>query len=283
MQGVNSVAIGIAAGQFKQGSYAIAIGFNAGATGQPNNSIVLNASAAALNPVNSGFFVKPIRPLTTDPLNTYMTYNTSTGEVLYTSGPDVVLWNSGTKTDTNIPTFSGSRSGINLTDYNIQYTIEIIWNPLIALIAQEMTMGFNGIPPPTTAAVHTVWTNAFTNGTNVGSAFQSYQRFYCGYQPNVNENTGQTRVILNGVISLAASNLYIMNKFECQSLTFNTAGTEIIPGLNSNASQQNLVGTAFLVQPVSYISTLPTVNNINIFASGALTSVNYRIYRIRKS
>ena len=152
--------------------------------------------------------------------------------------------------------------------------IELIWTSGIALPPQELQMKLNGALPASTAA-NTVWTNAFTNGTNAASsAFQSYQNFYCGYQPNVNLNIGQTRVILNGVISLTnTANLYIMNKFECQSITFNTTGTEVIPGPVANASQQNLVGTAFWVKPFTTINN--NINNIGIIPTTIRASMLY--------
>jgi hypothetical protein len=84
-QGASSVAIGNNAGAYNQGASAIAIGNQAGATGQPNNSIVLNATGAALNPVNTGFFVKPLRATSDTSSNTssQLVYNQISGEMQY--------------------------------------------------------------------------------------------------------------------------------------------------------------------------------------------------------
>ena len=82
-QGFNSVAVGNRAGAgytTPQGNNAIAIGASAGYYSQVDNSIALNASGAPLNPANSGFFVNPVRHITTANV---MYYNASTSEVTY--------------------------------------------------------------------------------------------------------------------------------------------------------------------------------------------------------
>jgi hypothetical protein len=80
-----AIAIGSNAGAFYQGANAIAIGVNAGATGQPSGSIVLNATGSALNPVNTGFFVKPLRATSDISNNTsnQLVYNQISGEMQY--------------------------------------------------------------------------------------------------------------------------------------------------------------------------------------------------------
>jgi hypothetical protein len=81
-QGAGAVAVGSTAGSTGQGANAIAIGALAGAANQPANSIVLNASGTGLNGSAAGFFVDPIRNLSTGNI---LTYNTSTKEIGYTS------------------------------------------------------------------------------------------------------------------------------------------------------------------------------------------------------
>jgi hypothetical protein len=82
-QGVSAIAIGTSAGAASQGTYAIAIGYFAGQTGQPENSIAITAQGAPLNPDTSGFFVKPVREVTT---NNYLQYDPSRGEITWKVG-----------------------------------------------------------------------------------------------------------------------------------------------------------------------------------------------------
>ena len=72
-QGTKSVAIGICAGSYYQGSYAVAIGYYAGQTSQSGNSIAINAGITALNPTTCGFFVNPVRNMTTGNVSVYNT------------------------------------------------------------------------------------------------------------------------------------------------------------------------------------------------------------------
>jgi hypothetical protein len=81
-QGAGAVAVGSTAGSTDQGANAIAIGALAGSANQPANSIVLNASGTGLNGSAAGFFVDPIRNLSTGNI---LTYNTATKEIGYTS------------------------------------------------------------------------------------------------------------------------------------------------------------------------------------------------------
>lgn len=88
-QGQASVAIGLEAGQTSQGHHAIALGVYAGKTNQPANSIILNAQSTGttvadtlpLEPTTSGFFVAPIRNLTTT--GQILNYNPVTKEISY--------------------------------------------------------------------------------------------------------------------------------------------------------------------------------------------------------
>lgn len=82
-QGYNSVAVGNRAGAgytTPQGNNAIAIGASAGYNHQVDNSIALNASGAPLNPDNAGFYVNPVRNVSTANV---MFYNAATSEVSY--------------------------------------------------------------------------------------------------------------------------------------------------------------------------------------------------------
>jgi len=239
----------------------------------------LNASGSALNPGSTGLYVNPIRQLgtTTTPLNNYMTYNATSSEVSYATGPDVILWTFGTQNSANIPI--GSFGNIDLTTYDIQYTIEIIMTAAITISpGYFLSMGLNSIAIPLsdTDLVNTVWTNTIrTADTTATTLTQSFKGFPCGYVSQL--NTGQSRVILNGVIS--RSNLFIMNKFESQFIVLTTTAPVkiVVPSLSFN-EQQNIVGTAFWsTTAITSISSMQIIGAVNI------SSLNYRISRIRKS
>ncbi len=85
-QGSNAVAIGNMAGYNTQGKNAIAIGQNAGETSQASNSIILNADSTALNTSNSGFYVNPIRNLSSSNLTEteLISYVSDTKEIVST-------------------------------------------------------------------------------------------------------------------------------------------------------------------------------------------------------
>ena len=80
-QGAGAVAVGSGAGQTSQGANAIAIGNAAGSASQTAGSICLNATGVAVNPSQAGFFVAPIRNLSTiSPYN--LQYDSTTDEVV---------------------------------------------------------------------------------------------------------------------------------------------------------------------------------------------------------
>lgn len=92
LQGNNSIAIGKVAGNTAQGHHSIAIGAGAGAANQSSNSIVLNAQSTGANPIDytplspttSGFFVAPIRELSSASV---LYYNPTTKEITYHAIP----------------------------------------------------------------------------------------------------------------------------------------------------------------------------------------------------
>jgi len=82
-QGSYSVAIGYGAGNQNQGTNSIAIGFQAATANQGDTSIVLNASGAPLAGATGGFFVKPVRNITSLTGFSALYYNPTTGEICY--------------------------------------------------------------------------------------------------------------------------------------------------------------------------------------------------------
>ena len=63
-QGTQAIAVGKQAGYQNQGANAVAIGAYAGFSNQAAGSIVLNASGANVNATTSGFYVNPVRSVT---------------------------------------------------------------------------------------------------------------------------------------------------------------------------------------------------------------------------
>ena len=85
-QGENSIAIGHDSGYSNQGKYSIAIGSFAGLQDQSDNSIILNATGSPLNAGASGFYVAPIRDISS---NLVLVYNTTTNEITYTASSNI--------------------------------------------------------------------------------------------------------------------------------------------------------------------------------------------------
>lgn len=85
-QGLCAIAIGEYAGSYYQGTYSVALGYQAGQSSQHSNSIVLNASGSALNTQTSNaLYVAPIRSA---PASNALYYDTSTSEIVYSTGPN---------------------------------------------------------------------------------------------------------------------------------------------------------------------------------------------------
>jgi len=90
LQGSNAVAIGYQAGQSNQGSDSISIGSFAGFSSQAPNSIILNATGLSMNTAATGFYVKPVRPNTSNTVG--LVYDSSTGEISYAAGNGITNW-----------------------------------------------------------------------------------------------------------------------------------------------------------------------------------------------
>ena len=106
-QGSGAVAIGYQAGYYQQGVCSVAIGNLAGgneSTKQPNNTICINAlsSRPSIPPYDSALYITPVRG---DALATpALVYNTTTGEITYTS--------SSIKYKENVVDFTGNSSNL---------------------------------------------------------------------------------------------------------------------------------------------------------------------------
>jgi hypothetical protein len=81
-QGFRSVALGQYAGNAAQGNYAVAIGYQAGYSGQVDNSVVISATGDIFAVSNTGTYIAPIRPDTTNEATQYSVYyNPATNEI----------------------------------------------------------------------------------------------------------------------------------------------------------------------------------------------------------
>ena len=114
-QGSQAIAMGKQAGYQNQGANAIAIGAYAGFSNQAAGSIVLNASGANVNATTSGFYVNPVRSVTSS--SGLVSY--SANEMIVTSN---VIMNTVTAT-----TFVGNGSQLTgvftpMTISNVQIT-----------------------------------------------------------------------------------------------------------------------------------------------------------------
>jgi hypothetical protein len=82
-QGANAVAVGRQAGYINQGINSVAVGKFAGTNNQAANSIIINATGANLDQTTANTFtVKPVRNLNS---NNVMFYNSTSGEITYSS------------------------------------------------------------------------------------------------------------------------------------------------------------------------------------------------------
>jgi len=95
-QGNNAVAIGTYAGSTVQDDYSVAIGYLAGATNTAANSIIL--STQELNSTTSGFFVDPVRNVTS---GNVLVYDTNNKEVLRSNVN--IVGQTGTPSNTTTP------------------------------------------------------------------------------------------------------------------------------------------------------------------------------------
>jgi hypothetical protein len=113
-QGAQAVAVGFAAGQNGQGANAVAIGTFAGQSGQAANSIAINASGTStpLNPANAGFYVDPIRNVSTA---TSLFYDATTKEITYGTAPPTGAINLASGVTGTLPIANGGTGATTAT------------------------------------------------------------------------------------------------------------------------------------------------------------------------
>ena len=179
-QGIGAIAMGYNAGITGQGSNSISIGTNSGCTNQASNSIILNATGNIVNSSTSGFFVNPVRNITT---NTVLYYDYSSNEITY-GGIQVPSNYSSTSSDAIDLTTLTVGSTLNI---NIQPNKSYTQNQSIT-IAYNNSNNFTGtinsyIGTVLNITVTSVTTNINVNGTIYNSGL---------YSPNPNQAYIQT-------------------------------------------------------------------------------------------
>jgi len=118
-----SIAIGAQAGYNALALNAIAIGYLAAYTSSVANSICLNGTGAVFNPSQAGFFVKPLRGVSTGLIAGGLYYDSTTGELQYSTSTTTTL-NASTATNISSPTttITGTTCNHNSTTNNINGT-----------------------------------------------------------------------------------------------------------------------------------------------------------------
>ena len=298
-QGSTAVAIGFAAGQNGQGANSVAIGSFAGNT-QVANSIAINATGMGtpLNPTNSGFYVDPIRNVST---SNSLFYDVNTKEITYGTAPpsgqnyvdlssaqtitgaktfnkdivvnSVMIGKGGNTQADNISIGNGARSGnINLGGNA---------NIAIGTDAQKNNTGFynvsignanlvNGSGDENTALGYTVMTNNTTGMRNTGvGLFSFYQNTTGNYNTAIGlgslgtNTTGSYNTALGTSADVAADNL--------------TNATAIGYGASVTASNSIQIGNAYVTKVnTSGIITAGTVSypNTHNSTSGQVLTIN---------
>jgi len=159
-QGSQAIAVGKQAGYQNQGANAIAIGAYAGYQNQAAGSIVLNASGANVNAVTSGFYVNPVRSVTSS--SGLVSY--SANEMIVTSN---VIMNTVTAT-----TFIGNGSQLTgiptptpLSISNVQITDDswaVLDDLAVSTIGGYCVINGTGFAPGTTVMIGTDFATSVT-------------------------------------------------------------------------------------------------------------------------
>jgi hypothetical protein len=217
---------------------------------------------------------------------------------------DEALWYSGVTTTTSDTTsvylddFGSVRGKIDLTQFDIRYEMDILWNytttpypPCWIGLGLNQVQASSAVANPTQNNAQTTWTNlsqtTFTGMTPFDQVFTS--RFYCGYsglqgtgiayryrttmKGNISLVTRQTLQFLNDV---AMNSRLIQNDFECNSCLLEPHSTanqlKIFSASNANDGQQTQRGVA--VWEASY----DNLWNLGSAGSADLNSGVYRLY-----
>jgi len=224
----------------------------------------------------------------------YTLYNIPAGEVLWYSGVTT------TTSDTStifLDDFRDVRGKIDLTQFDIRYEMDILWNYTSVQYPQcWIGLGLNqvqasSVANPTQNNAQTTWTNlaqtTFTGMTPYDQVYTS--RFYCGYSGVQGTGTAyRYRTAMKGNISLvtrqtiqflndpAMNSRLIQNDFECNSCLLEPHTTanqfRIFSATDSNAGQQTQRGVA--VWEASY----DNLWNLGSAGSNDLNSGVYRLY-----
>jgi hypothetical protein len=167
-QSQRTVAVGFAAGQNNQGENAVALGTFAGNNGQVANSIAINATGMStpLNPTNAGFYVDPIRNVST---STSLFYNSTTKEITYGTAAATGAINLASGVTGTLPIANGGTGQTTLAGVK----------SLVGLLGNKIAVGSD-------AGLTSQGNDAVALGAAAGRATQGTQSVAIGY------NTGAT-------------------------------------------------------------------------------------------
>jgi hypothetical protein len=212
-----AVAIGNQAGHFNQGQYSIAIGHQSGLQDQSANSIVLNATGSPLNAGTTGFFVAPIRDISS---NLILVYNSKTKEITYTNssyitGPlnavvnalnssNVALGdNAGRTSQSSNAIAIGAQAGNQIQGAEsiaigafAGYSNQLLASIAIGPMAGNENQGVNAIAIGDNAGWDSQNDNAIAIGTDAGNMNQGSYSIAIGYQSG-NTNQSSNSIIIN--------------------------------------------------------------------------------------
>ena len=225
------------------------------------------------------------------------------GYTLYNIPAGEVLWYSGVTTTTSdtasvyLDDFRDVRGKIDLTQFDIRYEMDILWNYTSVIYPQcWIGLGLNmvqasSVANPTQNNAQTTWTNlsqtTFTGMTPFDQVYTS--RFFCGFSGEQGTGTAyRYRTTMKGNISLVTrqtlqflndpvmNSRMIQNDFECNSCLLEPHTTanqfRIFSATDSNAGQQTQRGVA--VWEASY----DNLWNLGSVGANDLNSGVYRLY-----
>ena len=267
-----SVALGAQAGYNALALNAIAIGYLAAYTSSVANSICLNGTGATFNPSQAGFFVKPLRGVSTGLIAGGLYYDSTTGELQYSTSTTTTL-NASTATTISSPTttITGTTTNLNATTNNINGT-----NTNIA------STGTLAISCPTTTITGTTCNhNSTTNniaGTNTNITSTGTLAISCptttitGTQTNLNA-TGTTiknpQTASSSAIALTIINSVVSPNANAISFGCNLIGSNY-NGIVQTGDAAIIAGGGVGTQNLCVTSHSNTAVGIRITAAGAV-------------
>ena len=250
-QGTQAVAIGFAAGQNGQGANSVAIGSFAGNV-QVANSIAINATGMStpLNPTNAGFYVDPIRNVST---STSLFYNSTTKEITYGTAASSGAINLASGVTGALPVANGGTgsSTKNFVDLSTNQTIggSKAFSSDLNIFGITAGRGNSGVSYNTVFGLAAL--NANTTG-NYNNAFGS-QALAANLDGYFNSAFGQTSLFKN-------TSGYDNSAYGFNALNANTSGSSNT-AMGSNSLVNSTTGSGNSALGMSALSSNTTGSN----------------------